>query len=341
MFCLVEYIDANGLQILAEDIILLFQRQDLKKTEITRLKFIKEYVAAIDEAYSTPIFEEGQSRRYLKCSYSTLTGTKGRLFCKSRAGPLWGAKKPSYVCIQGMPRCIRPYLLGQHARDIDCENCHVSILYQMASRYYMIPGSSQSLPRIPALAFLFKNRPAFFKHIESFHEFKCQEYEGEWKDKCKALVLRILYGGKYDTWANENGVPASRRSQLLKKLEKEMCSIQKRIVFSKEYEDFYRRECKKKKNQFEREEVIRRKAFALILQTKECNILIAMKEKLEEMGWKVLSLVFDGLVLENKNGIDIEFGEVEAAVLSKTGFIMRIVEKPLFSKKIEPLSLLK
>ena len=340
MIQLTEYIDQGGLQMLAEDILLLSHSSTLTHSEQKRLKFIKAYVEAVDAAYSPPSFTNGRSARQLKCVYKSVHSDGGRMFCKGPPGPHWDRGRPSYVCIQGMPRCVRPYLLRNHARDIDCENCHVSILYQLTRQSHEKKKKSSGLDEMPALSFLYHKRSEFFNHISSFHSFECESYSGEWKDKCKSLVLRVLYGGTYDAWSRENGVNKQRRSPLVRKLEKEMKCIQRRVLSSREHEGVLSRERWKRKNAFVRKEVVARRAFAILLQTMECRILLAMKECLETTGWTILSLVFDGLIAEDRPGIELDVRQIESNIFLKTKFRMRVTEKSLLHCEIDPASLL-
>ena len=38
-----------------------------------------------------------------------------------------------------MPKALRPYLMRHWAHDIDIENCHVSLMYQLAQYYHPWP----------------------------------------------------------------------------------------------------------------------------------------------------------------------------------------------------------
>ena len=38
---------------------------------------------------------------------------------------------PRNICVQGMPGVLRTYLLRRIVHDLDIENCHVSLMYQL------------------------------------------------------------------------------------------------------------------------------------------------------------------------------------------------------------------
>ncbi|NBW79655.1 MAG: hypothetical protein EBZ69_05420 [Alphaproteobacteria bacterium] len=72
--------------------------------------------------------------------------------------------------------------------------------------------------------------------------------------------------------------------------------------------------------------------LSYILQTEERRCMLAMKSAFEEMGWKVDVLVYDGIMIRKRAGMEVTnemLAAVEAAVKKATGYLIQIKEKPL------------
>ena len=83
---------------------------------------------------------------------------------------------------------------------------------------------------------------------------------------------------------------------------------------------------------------IDRSIMARIAQDIEDRCLMAMKAQLEEDGWAVLALVFDGAIVRHREGHSFDFGRLQARILRECKLNMTIEEKPLF--EAEPMLLL-
>ena len=75
---------------------------------------------------------------------------------------------------------------------------------------------------------------------------------------------------------------------------------------------------------------IDRSIMARIAQHLEDQCLMAMKAQLEEDGWTVLVLVYDGAIVRHREGQAFDFGRLQARVFDQTKLHMMIEEKPLY-----------
>lgn len=78
---------------------------------------------------------------------------------------------------------------------------------------------------------------------------------------------------------------------------------------------------------------IDRSVMARIAQHLEDRCVCAVKAQLEEEGWTVLALIYDGAVVRHRDEHAIDealLGRLRARVLKDTGFDMTITEKELY-----------
>jgi len=69
--------------------------------------------------------------------------------------------------------------------------------------------------------------------------------------------------------------------------------------------------------------------FARYLQNIDNDILMLVVKGLQEKGFVVGSLIFDGCLVEKNEALDKEFPELEKLILEKTGYPIKIITKPL------------
>ena len=77
---------------------------------------------------------------------------------------------------------------------------------------------------------------------------------------------------------------------------------------------------------------IKRSVFSSCCFQLEDSVLGVVDEHFRESGWTVASLIFDGLLLEDKQGAYLAamLRTAEAAVDEKLGYKISLLEKPLF-----------
>ena len=86
-------------------------------------------------------------------------------------------------------------------------------------------------------------------------------------------------------------------------------------------------------------EQIDRSVFARIAQILENQILDAMRNYLKLRNWNVLTLCFDGLIVQHDSDRNLDLRDLEASILQETGYAMGLAEKPLYSPTFPTLSL--
>ena len=102
-------------------------------------------------------------------------------------GSLWGRSNPdNMVSLFSMRREIRHTIASKYYTDIDIENCHPQLLYQLCIKH-----------TIPC-EFLKKyvlNRSEYLKQVQNYYSV---DY-----DDAKLLFIILLYGGGFKKWADE------------------------------------------------------------------------------------------------------------------------------------------
>jgi len=104
-------------------------------------------------------------------------------------GSDWGRSNPDgMVSLFSMRRTIRHTIANKYYTDIDIDNCHPQILYQLCIKH-----------NIPC-EFLEKyvlNRQEYLEKVQSYYKV---DY-----DNAKLLFIILLYGGGFKKWADEVG----------------------------------------------------------------------------------------------------------------------------------------
>ena len=123
------------------------------------------------------------------------------------------------------------------------------------------------------------------------------------------------------------------RSPRVNALFAELNGLREDVFTSKEWRGFYQKDYDRlvdegiKRTHLDRNNSI----FARIAQTIEDQILGVMFEFAKKAGFRVTTLAYDGLMILNDDTRTLNLREMEASILEKTGYAMRVVEKPLFS----------
>lgn len=328
-----EYIDPQGMRVV-KTILEGIDASTLDRTQNKRREFLLKYLGGIDTAYGPEVIGPlGIAARPLTCTYSRIRS--GRLHCHMRVGPKWSDTENSYICAQGMPNVLRPYLMQKWGHDLDIENCHVVLMYQLGSGYHKWSEHENKLVQPLSLHMmrqLYESRDKFIAHVADFHVVDTDDchYPGYRKDFVKPLLLRILYGGSYDAWLNEHNLFVGHKSPRVVRLERELGILRDAVLNSKRFQWLVRPERDAQQRRGRTREAANRGIFSKVAQYLECEALLAMRQYLINKGWEVHSLVFDGLIVGHRSDAELDPTAIERYVEHETEYSVRIVEKPLY-----------
>ena len=323
-----EWIDQRGLDDARREI----GRQKsagLSKKNAASAEFLLRYLDAVDKAYGDP---NENYLRPMRVPYARLYNY-GRAYSKAPKGPNWSENQPSSVSVQGMSAALRPFLLNTVCHDIDIENCHPTLIEQLAKWWHMWPEHGGIAKPIDTtqLHSLVTDRAAFFEQIATFHALPPEEHRpGHRKKLCKQLILRLMYGGSYEAWLREHRLPLGKRVPRVVALQQEIATIRDALLNSNRFGTFVQAERARLANKGKRDEEADRSIFAKIAQHLEHTVLMAMRNYLIWRGWEVHSLVFDGLTVGHQEGRSFDLREMEWYVERETQFQVKITEKALF-----------
>lgn len=341
---LTEWIDPQGMAEARQD---LTQILVAHPNQSRRVAYLREYLNAVDRVYDRARLKgpAGCLARPLQCEYTCIRF--GRLYCMTHRFPKFnGADQPRYICAQGMPNVLRPYLMRKWAHDIDVANCHVTLMYQLGKYYHLWPEHAER--NVPPLCLdtlqeLNDRRSEFIEYIADAHflDEDAQQYRGFRKDTIKPLILRIMYGGSYEAWIKEQGLFAPPCAKVVK-LQMEMKALRTALLNSVRFAPLVAVERQAPKTRQRTQSAIDRGIFSKIAQHVECIVLLSMCDYLHANGWTVHSLIYDGLTVEHCAGFELDTRAMERYVEYDTQFIVSIVEKPLYStSRPDPKSLMK
>lgn len=338
-----EWIDSEGCELARADL------QQLCGTVLTarqheRAMFLLRYIDQVDTTFGpTTTGPLGLPARPLRCTYNRVRN--GRLYSNAPRGPVKSGERHTYICTQGMPSALRPYLMRKWAHDLDIENCHVTLLYQMGASYHLWAEHTNKPAELhlPMLKRLYSDRSEFIEHIVEVHDLPTDEsrYPGFRKTVAKELFLRILYGGKYISWLNDMGICVHNRSPRVNRLEREIQILRNAFLQSKRFSWLVDMERASQHQRGRLDDAVLRGTFSKIAQYLECTVLLSMRAYLLERGWNVLSLVFDGLTVCHDPNRTVDLKDMSKYIELDTQFCVNIVEKPLFMQALDKSSLLK
>ena len=152
---------------------------------------------------------------------------------------------------------IRATLCGELYHDLDIVNAQPTLLLQFARKQHGI--------RMPFLKEYVRNRETVLAGIS--------DVRGDAKDE----VLKVLFGGR-----------PRPDSDFLQALHTEIRGLVSQLVEKPEYKDLWAA-CRSEDNKYG-------SFLAHVTQTIERSCMLAMKKALEDMGWSVDVLVFDGVM---------------------------------------------
>ena len=170
----------------------------------------------------------------------------------------------------------------------------------------------------------------WLKEIASHHDIS--------RDSAKELVLRVMYGGSYETWLTENvKVNTNNVCERVRDLYRSMREVRTKVLSSEKWSCILSWTREKKKQAGEDE--CARSAFALITQERQDRVLLQADRAFRELGWCVASLIFDGMLVKHRE--DANLAEtlrlVEASVLEHTSYRIQLLEKPLYGQQDAPI----
>jgi hypothetical protein len=210
-----------------------------------------------------------------------------------------------YSCIGGLETVekeARGTLCRDYYHDIDIVNCHPVLLEQFAKAKYD--------KEMPTLSYYIRNREAVLAQISDNRE------------DAKTEMIRIMYGGK-------NTHKATEAFAL------EMSDFTQFLIQKGDYSDlwdtiknddpeFLDMTKKVKANKYG-------KFLALVLQTEEAFCMLAMKASLEEQGWLVDVLCYDGVMIRIREGVDYlpSLRKTEEFIEAKVGYKVSLVKKEM------------
>ena len=144
-------------------------------------------------------------------------------------------------------------------------------------------------------------RDAFVAHVAEVHALPCdaERWEDYRKEEVKELVISLVFGGVYEGWLRKRGLdtaPAAPRSPKIVRLQAELAALRDAVFTSLRWAPHVaeQRERLRRIGRKETDDEIDRSVFALIAQSEEDRILLAMRRSADAQGFAVLSLQFDG-----------------------------------------------
>tara|TARA_B100000575_G_C23132254_1_gene656977 strand:- start:218 stop:2992 length:2775 start_codon:yes stop_codon:yes gene_type:complete len=340
---LVEYIDVRGMAECRRQITELAKQPSLTEGELRRIDMFVRWLDVMDQECGPPKDGPlGYEVRPLQCDYRSRNGG-GRIYACGMQMVDAGKGKAKTVCIQGAPRELRPFMCCRFAHDFDLKNCQPIILYQLPRR--LTWTDKRNPPDTTELKKWCDNRPEWIEHVAECHslpsdESKFPEYR---KDTVKELMIRLMFGGSYDAWMREysSDIQTKRRSSRVQKLAQELSELRKAVFESVEWIPFVRKDRERLQREGNREtqDDIDKSVFARIAQSLENQVLFSMRSYLKEQGWTVLTLCFDGFIVQHRPDRNPDLAGMNARIKLDTKFDLEVVEKPLFSSEFPTLSL--
>lgn len=343
-----EYIDPAGLANAYEQLQALMARESIPDYELRRGHHFKQVLDALDKECGPEVDGPlGLPARPLLCKYRA-RNDGGRVY-PTEMPMLEDAQKSKQrsVCIQGMPRELRPFMCCRWGHDYDMKNAQPEMLRQMAA--LLTWADDRAPPELPELNKWCDDRDGYIQNVCDFHGLPTdEERQPDYrKDTIKTLVISMIFGGDYESWLRDvcaefrRSYNNEQRCGCIQRLQKELNELRTAVFASKKWIPFVEkdrarllREGKKKDA-----DAVDRSVFARIAQKTENEVLSVMRFFLRENGWTVLTLCFDGLIVKERPTRTLDLAAMNARITQDTGFEIQIVEKPLFSQEFPVLSL--
>ena len=191
-------------------------------------------------------------------------------------------------CLQNMFNEVRTSIIHKNCLDVDFKNSIVTIIIYLAEKYNL---------KIPNIVKYSKDRENILKEINVD------------RMTAKKVIIQILNGGFSDEYHNDKNI-----NKFLKGIEKESLML---------HEYFYKID---KRIDDEKIYNYKGKNFSRILQDYENQLLMYLYDYFSYRKIKMMTLIFDGILLFPKQSININ--EAEKYLFNKSGINMKISIKP-------------
>jgi len=301
---MVEYLDPAGLASMRAQIKALLAAPDLPVKQRDRGQFFSQFLNVCDQEYGDEIDGPlGLPARPLNCKYRS-RNDGGRVYpTEMPSAPGWHKGEKRSVCIQAAPREVRPFMCCRWAHDYDMKNAQPQMLRQMAKMLTWTDG--RKAPAMPELTKWCADRDEYIEHVAEVHSLPSDEqrhFEYR-KDIVKTLMIRLMFGGAYESWLKDicaefrRSASVEPRCRRIERLAAELLQLRKDVFASQQWAEFVEKDRArlwaegKKPDQ----DAVDRAVFARIAQKTENQVLTVMRAFLGERGWTVLTLCFDGV----------------------------------------------
>ena len=206
----------------------------------------------------------------------------------------------SCVPLQSMPSIVRNALTSSIYHDIDIVNCHPVLLEQVASKL------KQPIPT-PRLTYYNNNRKSVLDNLG---------------DGSKNIIQRLVYGGTVEQWKNdfnyEGDIP-----EIFDYISKEVNEITLSLIC--ENEGFI-----KKVKEIKGTQTIKPSSIvSYYLSTIEADIVKEIMNYFTANEWVIGAYIYDGLLVEKRDGLTLDFDSVEKHIFEKIGYRIKLSEKPI------------
>ena len=209
-------------------------------------------------------------------------------------------------------REIRHTLARDFYIDIDIENCHPVLLYQLCLNNNI---------QCEKLKYYIENRAQLLNEVMRAYNVV--------KDQAKQLFIQLLYFGSFESWCKNHNISNKEPLNFITEFKKELNLIGEVIVaknpkLSKEIE-------KRKEEQHIKDYNIKGSVCSFFLQEYESRILETIflycqeKKIIEKSG----VLCADGLMIPKENYYDELLNEFKSVVAEKTGFNLTFTKKEM------------
>ena len=206
-----ECVSASGFKRARND---LNGLQPAKPSEKRRKHWLSNYLDAVDASYAQKVDADGL--RWQRVPYGQRPDSNGNGTARQEATGVRtltkrDGKTIASVCLQGMPRDLRPYACSGVARDLDFKMCHPLIFSQLPAK---LTWSKQRDP--PSVAEICKlcqeggkGRDELFEELAGWHKLDADKdkWPGYRKDLLKKLITQLFYGGSYKSWIQKSLLP--------------------------------------------------------------------------------------------------------------------------------------
>lgn len=217
-------------------------------------------------------------------------------------------------CIQPIKGEIRNLVLNDSAYEVDMRNAHPTIMYQMAKKFGV---------ELPGIENYVIHRGKILQEVQELYKVD--------KDQSKELFIRVMFGGKLQTWLKDNEIEETEHHQSILDFEEDI-NILKGVLASKipdweaykkeavKQDDVERKEYDKNKNRRKKKKVPVNSALAYTLQTIEATIMVDVLKCLQDKKYKTIALVHDGIYVWRDKKQLPDLAEISKLVKDNHGY---------------------